>query len=107
MLKAEMKIKFYSKPEDPPDRIKYCIDPNRPLRPPFMLGGMLFSGSIITKESVLKTDEEYLVQVMFFTIDTPEVFSMIEDDLTIGSLHSIHVGKKVIGEAVLINYQYT
>lgn len=105
MLQATMKVTFFDKQGTPlADWPGY--DATRILRPPFNLGGQPFSGSIISNENVYYWNQPYTVHVNFFTIDTPEIYQQVEQELVIGRSYAIHLGSKIIGQAELLAYTY-
>lgn len=105
MLQATMKVTFFDKQGTPiADWPGY--DATRILRLAFNLGGQLFSGSITSNESMYYWNQPYIVQVDFFTIDTPEIYQQVEQELIVGRIYPIHIGQKVIGQAELLAYTY-
>ena len=93
MLKTKMTVRFYDQAGDPDSvSLRYRMDPARELRPAFKLGDQLFSGSIVTDEEELYNGVDYPVQVWFRTIDSSEVYGMVEEDL--------HIEGKAIGLAI-------
>ena len=105
MLEALMDITFFPK-ESAPLKDWAGYDAQRALRPAFNLGGMLFSGHIISDEEMYRWNAEYTVLVRFFTIDTLEAHSLVKDSLTVGGTYNIQLASEVIGKAVLLDYSF-
>jgi len=105
VLKTTMKVTFFDKQGTSiADWSGY--DATRILRPAFNLGDQLFSGNITSNENMYDWNHLYTVQVDFFTIDTPEVLSVVKDQLVTGRCYPIHIGKKIIGQAEMLTFTY-
>lgn len=106
MLSMKMQIKFYQKEGKCKDWKGY--NARRALRPAFNFGGLLFSGSIkcIDDIDMFLYEQRYSVQVNFYTIDTREIYQQIDPYIKIGAKYNIQMGKLVIGEAIMTEYEF-
>ena len=107
MLKTEMKVKFFTKDGELFREWK-GYNARCTFRPPFDIGGMLFSGNIVSlsDEQFYYWENYYSVMVEFFTIVTREEFRLVEPYLAIGTAYKIHMGRKIIGEGILTNFRF-
>ena len=110
MLTARMIIRIYDKTDknDPNTKIHWAkpMDHKCPYRPAFNLGGYLSSGMIITDEDELQSETDYEVMVSFPLI-IPEALETIKDTIHTSMKSTIQEASRILGEFILLEYEYT
>ena len=68
--------------------------------------GLLFSGRIKSSGTEYLCNKEYDVEIDFFTIDTQEAYKMVEHTLQKDARFVVCIGKKIVGDAKMVNFSY-
>ena len=98
MLKAKAEIQFTL-----PDRTYHG---SKHFRPVFRFGeGLLFSGTILSEETVYAPNKKYLVDIDFFTIED-EAYNALQPLLKSGMGLTIQEGARITGIAKIVDYTY-
>ncbi|MCL1998565.1 MAG: hypothetical protein FWG65_07355 [Turicibacter sp.] len=103
MLKAKAKIRFTRE-----GKTYEGDEKGEKLRPAFNFGDdFLFSGAIVSKAKEYTPNQNYDVEILFFTIYEKESYDIVKPLMFVGKEMAMQAGKWIIGIAEIKDYAFT